>query len=339
MISFFLLFCVSVSWAQTPLGTDFTYQGSLSSPGMPEVTTADFQFTLHDAPSSGSQVGAMLPKDNVALNKGAFTLSLDFGAAAFSGDARWLQIAVRSPAGLGGFTTLTPRQPLTAAPFALQTRGLVVDSAGQVGVGSTAPAARLEVRGNSDTSPNTGTPIARFSRGNGNNFIAMFADSGGNYIVADDPNVNQKDLRLQTRNNKNILLEPNGTGNVGIGAPSPSAKLEVHGDIRLGPNGQLRAPGAEENLRIIRGEIFSSGVVFQGAGFTCEHLSLGRYKITFDTPFAGPPSITATVVLSIGIVVIEERAPDAVILQVFGYNDTFFFFENRGFQFIAAGAR
>ena len=50
----------------------------------------------------------------VALNAGG-----EFGANAFSGNARWLQIAVRSPAGGGGFTTLAPRQPLTAAPHAL----------------------------------------------------------------------------------------------------------------------------------------------------------------------------------------------------------------------------
>ena len=78
---------------------------------MPVVTTADFQFTLHDALIEGLQVGAMHPKDTVALVNGMFTLSLDFGGAAFNGEARWLQVAVRSPAGAGGFTTLAPRQP------------------------------------------------------------------------------------------------------------------------------------------------------------------------------------------------------------------------------------
>src|SRR5207244_3413240 len=70
---------------------------------------------------------------------------IDFGAAAFNGDARWLEIAVRSPAGGGTFTTLSPRQPLTGAPYALQTRGLYVDTTGKVGIGTTAPAWRLEV--------------------------------------------------------------------------------------------------------------------------------------------------------------------------------------------------
>jgi hypothetical protein len=40
----------------------------------------------------------------------------------FSGEARWLQIAVRCPAGSGTYTTLAPRQALTATPYALSLR-------------------------------------------------------------------------------------------------------------------------------------------------------------------------------------------------------------------------
>jgi len=43
---------------------------------------------------------------------GLFTAPLDFGAGAFDGDARWLQIGVEG-------NTLTPRQKLTATPYAL----------------------------------------------------------------------------------------------------------------------------------------------------------------------------------------------------------------------------
>jgi len=50
-------------------------------------------------------------------------VQLDFGSSAFSGDSRWLEIAVRCPAGGGPYTSLDPRQPLTAAPYALYARG------------------------------------------------------------------------------------------------------------------------------------------------------------------------------------------------------------------------
>jgi hypothetical protein len=49
----------------------------------------------------------------VALNSGG-----EFGPA-FTGDERFLAIAVRCPAGSGSYTPLTPRQRLNAAPYAL----------------------------------------------------------------------------------------------------------------------------------------------------------------------------------------------------------------------------
>jgi hypothetical protein len=61
-------------------------------------------------------IGVILP--NVTVQDGLFTVTLDFGAAAFNGEARWLQIGVR-PADTGSYTNLTPRQPITPAPYAL----------------------------------------------------------------------------------------------------------------------------------------------------------------------------------------------------------------------------
>ena len=49
---------------------------------------------------------------------GVFSLVLDFGAGALDGAARWLQVEVR-PAGTVDFASLTLRQPLSAAPYAL----------------------------------------------------------------------------------------------------------------------------------------------------------------------------------------------------------------------------
>lgn len=107
------------AFAQIPLGTQFTYQGQLQKAGAPLTGTADFQFSLWDAQIGGGQVGAIVAVNGVSVADGLFTVALDFGAAAFNGDARWLQIAVRSPAGGGPYTTLSPRQAPTAAPNAL----------------------------------------------------------------------------------------------------------------------------------------------------------------------------------------------------------------------------
>ena len=104
------------------LSTSFTYQGELRNAGSPVSGTCDFQFSLWDAPSIGAQVGGIQPVNGVSVVNGRFAVQLDFGGSAFAGDARYLQIAVRCPAGSGAFTTLAPRQPLTAAPYALSLR-------------------------------------------------------------------------------------------------------------------------------------------------------------------------------------------------------------------------
>jgi len=101
------------------LGTAFTYQGQLEQSGALANGTCDLQFSLFDALSSGNQVGTTQTVTPVSVTDGLFTVPLDFGSSAFDGNDRWLQIAVRCPTGSGNFTTLTPRQPLTAAPYAL----------------------------------------------------------------------------------------------------------------------------------------------------------------------------------------------------------------------------
>jgi hypothetical protein len=110
------------SGSLAPMGTGFTYQGQLKdSAGNLINGNCDFRFILYDAEISGAQVGSPLDKTNISVMKGNFTVGLDFGNSAFLGDARWLEVAVRCPAGSGSYTTLTPRQALTAAPYALNT--------------------------------------------------------------------------------------------------------------------------------------------------------------------------------------------------------------------------
>lgn len=56
---------------------------------------------------------------NVAVNQGVFTVLLDFGAPAFSGADRYLEISVRRNTN-ENYTTLTPRQQITSVPFAVK---------------------------------------------------------------------------------------------------------------------------------------------------------------------------------------------------------------------------
>ncbi|TWT42290.1 hypothetical protein RAS1_34200 [Phycisphaerae bacterium RAS1] len=140
---------------RAPAGTAFTYQGKLEKLGAPVSDTADFQFSLWDAAVAGGQVGTTISITNWVVADGLFTVQLDFGAGALAGEARWLQVAVRSPAGIGVYTTLSPRQPITPAPLALyaldggggpwQTGagGVIYYNGGDVGVGIAAPGGHL----------------------------------------------------------------------------------------------------------------------------------------------------------------------------------------------------
>src|SRR5436190_10519915 len=103
---------------QTPLGAAFTYQGQLRFQNAAVTGGADFEFRLFDAASAGAQIGPTLAATGLSLSGGRFAVQLDFGSGAFQGDARWVEVAVRTP-GMTDLVTLTPRQAITAAPYAL----------------------------------------------------------------------------------------------------------------------------------------------------------------------------------------------------------------------------
>src|SRR5262245_24386341 len=112
---------LALAWAPgaSALGTAFTYQGRLADAGSPATGSYDLEARLFDAASGGGQVGPTLTLDDVSVAGGLFTVTLDFGAAAFNGNDVWLEIRVRPGASIGAFATLSPRQPLRGAPNAL----------------------------------------------------------------------------------------------------------------------------------------------------------------------------------------------------------------------------
>jgi hypothetical protein len=121
---------------QVAASTGFTYQGRLTDDSSPANGSYDLRFILYDAAIGGSQIGNIVSKDDIAVSDGFFTVVLDFGAGAFDGDARYLDIGVRGGSDTGTYSILSPRQPLAAAPYALY--ALDTDVSGGVNVGSAA---------------------------------------------------------------------------------------------------------------------------------------------------------------------------------------------------------
>src|SRR3954468_2438480 len=117
VLPLFILFVVtSGALAQ---GTAFTYQGRLTDGGTTRSGTYDLRFTIYDALSSGSQVSRILTNAATGVSNGLFVVTLDFGPDAFKGPGRWLEIGVRTNGSASNFTALTPRQPITATPYAI----------------------------------------------------------------------------------------------------------------------------------------------------------------------------------------------------------------------------
>src|SRR5688500_10934535 len=99
-------------------GTAFTYQGRLNDGASPATGIYDVRFTIYDALAGGAAVSSVVTNAATSVSNGLFTVALDFGADVFTGEARWLEIGVRTNGG-GAFTTLDPRQEITSTPYAV----------------------------------------------------------------------------------------------------------------------------------------------------------------------------------------------------------------------------
>lgn len=144
-----------------PLGTAFTYQGDFKHNGLPANGDFDMLFGLHDDAVAVSLIGSEVQK-TVTVTDGRFTVELDFGTV-FDGTQLWLQIDVRPDGDVNPRTPLTPRQEITATPYALFALGgpgsgggfwaalgdnIYNTNTGRVGIGTTDPQAMLHLEGN-----------------------------------------------------------------------------------------------------------------------------------------------------------------------------------------------
>lgn len=256
---------------QVAMPTAMQYQGRLMAAGSPVEGTADFQFTLWNASSGGAQLGGLVTVNAATVAQGLFTTPIDFGSSAFNGDARWLEVAVRSPAGSGSFSTLVPRQPLTPVPYALQTRGLFTDDTGNVGIGTASPAQKLHVAAADSrlrlhaTASNTYavteyvTDARTWHTGVGAS--SSLGALNGKYYLYDNTNA-------QTR------LVVDTAGNVGIGTALPNKRLTVAGSMEIGTSA-----GDYQHLRIGGGN--SSGFLYGSFPALADGIHLG-YNLYYD---------------------------------------------------------
>lgn len=277
---------------QTPVGTGFDYQGRLEQDGQPVNGLCDIRARLYDVPTGGLWLGTTQCFDHVNVQDGLFTIQIDFGATAFAGEARWLDIGVRQDSTVGncsagGYTPLTPRQALTAAPYTTYASvagfaagpwasagGDVSLTGGNVGIGTTSPAVPLHVASGTDVSPTgggyfmTGSPTG----------LNIACDS--NEIMARN-NGAASELYLNHNGGDVLIGAGGGGGNVVIGAGATSAKLSAYG-------GSARALYVDSNYGFasawIRNSAGGAAAVFTGNVDVVGQLSKSGGSFRIDHP-------------------------------------------------------
>ena len=254
-----LVFCLGLMVCQAnvseaaPMGTAWTYQGRLMDANFPADGLYDFIFGLFDGPEGPGELDARVIH-NLDVIDGYFTVELDFGSDIFDGSDRWLQVEIR-PGELEDpnvYTLLNPRQRIAPVPYALQTRGIFVNGAGQVGIGTKNPQVRLSLGAELPPNPR------KLALWDGiEDFYGLGADWG----------------RMTVYANNEEKMTITDTGNVGIGTIDPGQKLDIDGgNIIVQGTDSFDAPTEEGTLYLGSVHHYIKGVYGFG-------VKLGTYAV------------------------------------------------------------
>ena len=220
-----LTMTINTTMAAT-VGSGFSYQGELYDNGVPANDEYSFQIALVTAETGGTIITAV-QFPNIQVVNGLFNIDdLDFGNTALDGTQYWLHVEVKKSSNPGSHTSLSPRQRLSAVPYAVQAEFLAANGAtnGEIlqfnGTYWVAQDSSAISAWDFDNNSVTTDKLVGIGTTNPNATIHISAAAN------DDP------LRVQIGSATKFVVKNNGGMSIGVNGSPPTNGLYVQGDAK-----------------------------------------------------------------------------------------------------------